>query len=117
MINLAHKLRNIRESHGLTVRDLHDLSGIAVGTIYRIENGDLAYKVNDCTAKALADALYLDVYDIFEPHELSPYGRPPMTGCPISPKHSQPEKVCPGCNYALPATGVCDDCGVMPLAG
>lgn len=114
---MSHKLKHIRESNDLSVKDLHELSSIAISTIKRIEDGNLGHKVNEGTAKALADALYMDVLDIFTPLELCTYGRPPMTGCPINPKHNEPAKVCPGCNYAMPSTGVCDDCGVMPLVG
>lgn len=40
-----HKLRNYRESYGLTVADLSILSDISVGAIHRIESGSNPYKV------------------------------------------------------------------------
>ena len=109
MIALSHHLRQVRTSLGLTVPELSELSGISNGTIYRIESGDTTYRINDRTALALADALYLQMLDIFKRDELSHLGRPPMTGKPIIMPLRR-KKICPVHHLQLPTIGVCDFC-------
>ena len=102
-------MRRVRLSLGLTVQELSELSDISVGTIYRIESGDKTYKINDQTARALADALYLQMLDVFKGDELSHLGRPPMTGKPIVTPLRR-KKICPVHHLELPSVGVCDFC-------
>lgn len=107
-----HKLRNYRESYGLTIAELSILSDISVDAIRRIESGHNPYKVNDGVAKALAHALDLEVDDIFTPSELSHLGRPPHTGKPIEDLRlvSEHEMVCDGCHMVVPRAVGCADC-------
>lgn len=109
MITLSHELRRVRHSLGLTVQELSELSGISVGTIYRIESGDKTYKINDQTARALADALYLQMLDVFKGDELSHLGRPPKTGKPIVTPLRR-KKICTVHHLETPMTGICDFC-------
>jgi DNA-binding XRE family transcriptional regulator len=108
---MCHKLREVRESLGLTQADLHELSGVSVETISRIENEDKTYKINKKTARLLAGAIYFTVLDIFKPEELSHLGRPPLTGKPIGVQTQEDvNDICPGCSIKRPVTGVCDTC-------
>ena len=109
MITLSHELRHVRSGLGLTVKELSELSGISIGTIYRIESGDKTYKINDQTARAIADALYLQMLDVFKGDELSHLGRPPMTGKPIVTPLRR-KKICPVHHLVLPSVGICDYC-------
>jgi DNA-binding XRE family transcriptional regulator len=110
---LSNRLREIRESVGLTVAELAELSGIAESTIYGIEREDRVFRVNYKVAVALASALYVQVSKIFDLEDLSPLGRPPFTGipnrAPYMPAANTPvSPVCPHCNLELPYTLVCD---------
>lgn len=120
-----HKLRGIRESYGLTINELAELSGIAPGTIRDIESGHKTYKIHDGVAKAIADALYEETLNIFQKTELSHLGRPPMTGRPLTPGASDPFKVAAGevlclscCLITRTSSGDCLHCGTpLQLAG
>ncbi len=107
-----HKLRHWRESYGLTVADLSELSDISVDVIHRIESGHNPYKVNETTAQALANALYLQVEDLFDKSELSHLGRPPHTGKPIGTFQliKEHEMLCDGCNLVVPKAVGCQEC-------
>lgn len=109
-----HRLRHYRESYGFSVKDLSILSDISVNAIHRIESGSNPYKVNEGVAMALADALDVRVYNIFDKGELSHLGRPPHTGKPIGPLRlvGESETVCPGCNLVVPRAVGCDTCGI-----
>lgn len=107
-----HKLRNYRESYGLTVANLSVLSDISVGAIHRIESGNNPYKVNEGVALALAHALDLEVGQLFDKSELSHLGRPPHTGRPIGPLRllAEHETVCEGCHLVVPRAIGCETC-------
>ena len=59
-----NKLKQIRESKGITISELARLSKVTRATIYRLENGD-DYTANSKTLKALADALGVKVTEFF----------------------------------------------------
>lgn len=107
-----HKLRHYRESYGLTIKDLSELSDISESAIYRIEGGCNPYKVNQGVAKALAEALYLDVSNLFTEAELSHLGRPPHTGTPLTavPPIGAQEILCISCNLVVPRATGCENC-------
>ena len=107
-----HKLRNYRESYGLTVAELSVLSDISVGAIHRIESGNNPYKVNEGVAMALAHALDVTVETLFAQTEVSHLGRPPHTGKPIGSLKlvNDHEMLCPGCNLLVPRAVGCDTC-------
>lgn len=107
-----HKLRHLRESYGLSVHDLSILSDISKGAIYRIESGTSPYKTNDGVAMALADALDVQIADIFDSIELSHLGRPAHTGKPIAALRliNEHEVLCEGCNLIYPRAVGCTDC-------
>lgn len=108
-----HKLRNYRESYGLTAKDLSVRSDISVGAIYRIESGSSPYKTNEGVAFALAAALDVKVNDLFDPSELSHLGRPPHTGKPLTLRLIESHEMqCPGCFLIVPQASGCDHCDV-----
>lgn len=61
-----NKLKEIRESKGISISELSRLSNISRQTIYRLESGDDKV-VNSKTLKALADALGVSMTVFFEP--------------------------------------------------
>ena len=61
-----NKLKEIRESKGLSISELSRLSNISRQTIYRLESGEDKV-VNSKTLKALADALGVSMTVFFEP--------------------------------------------------
>ena len=105
-------LRDAREGRGLSARQLSELSGIAPGTIYGIENEYSPYSVHCDTAQSLAAALNYKVNEINWPHGLSDLGRPPHTGATITRKQSPVvnHKVCKEHFIELPITGECSFC-------
>lgn len=107
-----HKLRHWRESYGLTVAELSELSDISVSVIYRIEKGESCYKVNETTAQALAIALDLEQGELFHPLEISHLGRPAHTGTAIRKLQllEEHEMLCVGCNLVVPRAVGCLDC-------
>lgn len=113
MVKQLHRLRNYRESYGLTVKDLSILSDISVGAIHRIESGNSPYKTNEGVALALAAALDVEVHDLFDQSELSHLGRPPHTGKPITLRLVEShEMLCPGCHLIVPQASGCDSCDI-----
>lgn len=113
MLPPNHRVRAIiRLGYGLTIADVSELSGLAVGTIRRIEEGN-PYHVNHQTAELLADALDVQVSDLFEPGDLSELGRPPATGRRLaSTTRDADMPTCPGCGMLNPAAlSECDYCG------
>ena len=62
--NILNRLREIRESKGMTVTALSRASGVTRQTIYRLEQ-EQDDTANSKTMKALADALDAKVTDIF----------------------------------------------------
>lgn len=61
-----NKLKEIRESKGLSILELSKLSHVSRPTIYRLESGEDKV-VNSKTLKALADALGVSMTVFFEP--------------------------------------------------
>lgn len=59
-----NRLREIRESKGLSVSKLAELSGITRQTIHRLENEEVE-DVKSSTLRALANALGVKVTDFF----------------------------------------------------
>lgn len=80
--------------------------------IYRIENAETPYKVNETTAKALAHALDLFVGELFDDSEVSHLGRPAHTGKAIGKFQvlGEHEMLCPGCHLVVPRAVGCFDC-------
>jgi DNA-binding XRE family transcriptional regulator len=104
-------LEKVRRDEDLSVTDLATLSGIAPVTIYRIEDPQWEFKFNYNTAKALADALYVEVSDLFDHEELSHLGRPPHTGKACIQVATNPNKVvCPNCYLQVPKSLHCNQC-------
>jgi len=62
--NKLNKLKQIRESKGITISELARMSKVTRATIYRLENGD-DYTANSKTLIALADALGVKVTEFF----------------------------------------------------
>ena len=107
---MAHKLRQIRKDLGLSIKDLSELSGIATCTIGTIERETSQYKTQFEVAILLADALDVNVYDIFEPIELSHLGRPPCTGVSITVTTVIKIELCEVHNLVLATNGTCAFC-------
>lgn len=106
----------MRRLEGLSVTDLAALSGIATSTIYHIEDPNWELRFNHDTAKALADALYVEVSDLFDNEELSHLGRPPHTGKECTKAASNPHRVtCTNCYLEVPKATYCNQCDA-PLA-
>lgn len=61
-----NKLKEIRESKGLSITELSRLSNVTRQTIYRLEDGKDEV-ANSKTLRSLADALGIKVSDFFEP--------------------------------------------------
>ena len=59
-----NRLKDIRETKGMTITDLAAASGITRQTIYRLES-DQDDTANTKTLKALADALGVKISDFF----------------------------------------------------
>ena len=59
-----NRLKDIRESKGMTITDLAKASGVTRQTIYRLES-DEDDTANTKTLKALADALGVKISDFF----------------------------------------------------
>jgi DNA-binding XRE family transcriptional regulator len=127
-----HPVQQHRERAGLSLAELAELTGLSVSTLQKIEHETSEYKINRGVAIILADAFYCKVEDLFDRHELSHLGRPPLTGRPIvmerieftmrttSSDGRQTELQvartrqgipCPNCYVVMPMTNVCDDCG------
>lgn len=110
MNETGDRLLRVREGLDLSREELAELAGLSVSTIYRIET-DNSYRVNQATAALLADALHMQVRELFHPRDISHLGRPPQTGVPIGSKQELDRSdFCPTCGLALPATGQCDWC-------
>lgn len=62
--NKLNKLKQIRESKGITISELARMSKVTRATIYRLENGK-DYTANSKTLIALADALGVKVTEFF----------------------------------------------------
>ncbi len=110
---VAHMLRSIRKSAGLTRAELAELSGVAKQTIKRIEDDTSLYKINIETAGRIEDALNM-TGKIFHPSELSLLGRPPATGVALGKDHSncaRYEAKCPHCYLLVPNLPHCGYCG------
>ena len=108
-----HPLKMLRLAWGLSVEDLAELSGIAPVTIYRIEDPDWTQRFNQSTARALADALYVQVSDIFDTDDLTHLGRPALTGVPCQKSAAQRAKLCPKCFVEVPlASSRCESCDI-----
>lgn len=107
------RLRTLRLELGLTMTEVAELSGLALSTIHRIENGDNERHTNLSVAAALAEALYVEVHDIFEPGELTHLGRPALTGAPmVAPEKEKTTRVCTECYLVMPThRDICGVCG------
>lgn len=62
--DILNRLKDIRESKGMTITDLAKASGVTRQTIYRLES-DEDDTANTKTLKALADALGVKISDFF----------------------------------------------------
>jgi transcriptional regulator with XRE-family HTH domain len=105
------RLRALRGELGLTLAEVAELSGLSLGTLLRIENHPEMYRVNYSTAEALADALYVEVSDIFDAEDLSNLGRPARTGRPLGSAR-RVTRLCEDCHLVAPSyAGACAQCG------
>lgn len=121
MTTKQYTLKEAREELGMTKRDLSRESGISMAAINAVENGS-AYKTSEGVAKALAEALALEVHEIAWPRGLSHLGRPAKSGKPIiirrTVTYSMTEEVsitsddpiCPKHFTTYPRSGNCDLC-------
>ena len=62
--DILNRLKDIRESKGMTITDLAKASGVTRQTIYRLES-DEDDTANTKTLKDLADALGVKISDFF----------------------------------------------------
>lgn len=104
------RLYAFRMNHDLSRTDVADLTGVAESTVRRIEEEEHgeSYSIGVTTAVAIAEGLYVDVMDLFDPRHLSHLGRPAKTGRPI--EIEEPREVCDGCYMQLPLSGACPRC-------
>jgi DNA-binding XRE family transcriptional regulator len=121
-----HALYYARVDAGLTREELADLTGLSLGTIWKIETKSSEFKTNRKVAELLAEALELPVRELFDSHELSHLGRPPLTGRPIGSSTAitvvqtttvmvgSNEALCTCCYLVVPCWGgECDNCGAQ----
>lgn len=106
------ELREARLEAGLSQKQLAKLSGISQSVISKIETPTPGrrFKTQIDVTNRLASALGLTPADIFWPRGVSILGHPTGALTSSAPRRIL-EKVCDRCFVALPATGVCDDCG------
>jgi len=62
-----HKLKELRESHGLTLRKLGELAGVDYSNIRKIENGEIVPRID--TVLKLARALKVDIKELLDLEE------------------------------------------------
>ncbi len=107
-----HKLRLVRTSYGLSVKDLSILSDISEGAIHKIESGKKTERTHEGVAEALAYALDVCVSDLFTVEELTHLGRPPHTGIAITPLRlvESWETICYGCHLVVNRAIGCTEC-------
>ena len=109
----SHRVFTRRLELGLSVKTLSEKSGIAPGTIYRIErDGTTFHKVHVETALALAKALQAPLESLFRDEELSEVGRTPKTGVATKVSHYWENVVCMTCHLEIPLAyaTICPDC-------
>ncbi|HLM76864.1 MAG TPA: helix-turn-helix transcriptional regulator [Rubrobacteraceae bacterium] len=82
------RTREWREAAGLTQRQLSEESGVAKGTIVRIENGESA---TPRTAKKVADTLNISVTDLLESPPV-PLGQAPTSSEPAEEAEESKER-------------------------
>ena len=109
---MVHKLQVMREELGWSVDHLAELTGLSVGTIYKIENPNNYRRTKRQVAELLAFALECKISDLFLPQDLTELGRPALSGgIPIIRVATGPTPaVCDTHNITMPATGICDEC-------
>ncbi|HYG83265.1 MAG TPA: helix-turn-helix transcriptional regulator [Verrucomicrobiae bacterium] len=83
-----HTLRELRETNGLTINELAELTGVAPCTITGIERRTSPYRTQQDVAWRLAQLFEVPVRRIFAPGEVSHLGRPAGTGKPIGSKET-----------------------------
>ncbi|MBC7292139.1 MAG: hypothetical protein H5T83_12500 [Actinotalea sp.] len=96
----------------------YDLRGV-VGVAHRIATGRLATAEEFASSMdAVVTILRRRGFEVVEPSAAaraasrSPRAaRTPRTTTPRATRQEAPAAICPTCSMALPATGVCDDCG------
>jgi transcriptional regulator with XRE-family HTH domain len=105
-----YTLREARQIHGMTRKDLVKASGISMTTIQQIE-GEGSGKTHIGVAELLAEELGLEVCEIKWPRGITHRGRPPLTGVRITTTVMvETEQICPVHYITLPVTGDCDMC-------
>jgi len=111
-LKVSHRVYTRRLELGLSVKALSEKSGIAPGTIYRIERDNTTHdKVRVETALALAKALNAPLQSLFRDEELSELGRAPKTGVAIQIGTHRENEVCETCHLEIPlAYTTCPDC-------
>lgn len=61
--SFPNRVRQVRKAKGLTIKDLHERSGVAIGHISDVENGKKSPRID--TALRLASGLGTTVDDLF----------------------------------------------------
>ncbi len=98
-------LQTVRKAQRMSVAKLAEQSGVSRHTIYKLE--ELQPGVGLLTAQALAQALGVEIGDIFAPDKVNPTGRgPDQKSRGTSPNDSQ----CPTCFMTTPARLQCQQC-------
>jgi DNA-binding XRE family transcriptional regulator len=97
---------------------LAEQADVSENKIRSIESGMSPYKTTETIAEALAEALGVNVYDIFDPSETSHLGRPAHTSKPITapPLLKVNEMLCKDCNIVYPRSVGCADCNEKQVA-
>lgn len=108
---MEYTLNQARTILDVSVEWLAHEANINPNTIYRIETGASMYATHVTTASAIADALYMSVDELKWPNGLSEYGRPAMTGTPLTLRsHVTQDKFCPEHHLMLSVTNECISC-------
>jgi len=110
---VGDRMKDLREYHGLSQRDLAELAGVHKTTISKLEDGTTP-RIHVTTAAALSEALYVPITELFQDCEVTTQGRQCHT-----PNYSYEKKGvsqgiqanCPKCHTALTPSGLCGWCG------
>ena len=101
----------LRRERGWSADRLAKLAEVSKTSVCRVEDKRTPYCTRTDVALRIADAFGLGLHEIRWHHAFSDVGRPVGSGSPLRLVTSSPEeRMCPVHNFALPATGVCDDC-------
>lgn len=112
---VIHRLTLFRRQWQINIKALARISGVAESTIVRIEQ-EPGHHVNYTTAEAIATALKLEVYELFDPALITDIGRHAKTGTPTdrSTHVKYSGRFCLSCFLELPIRddNECPNCGM-----